>query len=72
MAQILGLNSYEKYTQWKTQGYKPDSEELRYEVIKLKIKGISAMSITAKEDSPDFKGGLKLAGINGVLRFMDI
>ena len=30
------------------------------------------MSITAKEDSPDFKGGLKIAVISGLLRFMDI
>ncbi len=42
LAQILGLNSYEKYVEWKTEGYQPDSEQeqgLRYEVEIIKLLG---------------------------------
>jgi hypothetical protein len=42
LAQVLGLNSYEKYIQWKTDGFQPDSEEeqgLRYEIEIIKLLG---------------------------------
>jgi hypothetical protein len=42
LAQVLGLNSYEKYVEWKTDDYQPDSEEeqgLRYEIEIIKLLG---------------------------------
>ena len=42
LAQVLGLNSYEKYIEWKTQSYQPDSEyeqDLRYEIEIIKLLG---------------------------------
>ena len=42
LAQILGLNSYENYIEWKTYEFQPDSDEeqgLRYEIEIIKLLG---------------------------------
>jgi hypothetical protein len=42
LAQVLGLNSYESYIEWKTSEFQPDSEEeqaLRSEIAIIKLLG---------------------------------
>jgi hypothetical protein len=42
LAQVLGLNSWDTYIKWKTQPYKPDSEEeqsIRTETAIIKMLG---------------------------------
>ena len=42
LAQVLGLNSWEQYFQWKTEGFEPDSSEeqaIRTEAMFIKMLG---------------------------------